>query len=267
MLAAAAACSRQGTDGSRMVEWNFNAVMTKATLDQDGHFAWSAGDRIAVWNATSGAFVPFSSPTGSGLFSATAPADARFTDCAVYPAARAVSVSAVTLPGSYASAAESAKSFPLYAQVEDGSALLSFRHLGALLSVPMTYLPNGSATLEIGSASHGLSGTFTLSEGTPRQIAAAAGSGTVRMPIPSGQLSFTAVIPVPTGKYPLSIRVLDATDTELFSLEGTDPITFERAHLYVLEKIEADSNVSRPISVATAESLEVQNDSDAWSHE
>lgn len=267
MLAAAAACTRQGTDSFRMVEWNFKAEMTKATLDSDGRFAWSAGDRIAVWNATSGAFVPFSSPTGSGMFSATAPADAHFTDCAVYPAAVAASVSAVTLPASYASETESARSFPLYAKVEDGSTLLSFRHLGALLSVPIVYLPTGSATLEIGSSSHSLSGSFSLSDGSPRQISAAAGIGTVQLPVPSGLLSFTAVIPIPTGSYPLSVRVLGASGDELFSLVGTDPITFERAHLYGLEKIEADASVSRPIAVAVAESLEVQDDSDAWSHE
>lgn len=265
MLAAAAACTRQETDSPRMVEWSFDAVATKAGLDQQGRFSWDAGDRIAVWNATSGAFVSFRNPAGSARFSASAPSDAHFTDCAFYPADQVVSAAAVTLPASYSGAEEAARAFPMHAMVEEGSTLLSFRHLGALLTVPLVLLPDGAAILEIGSPSHGLSGTFALTDTAPRRIEAIAGSGAVRISIPADALSLTVTLPVPVGSYPLSIRVLDAAETELFAVEGTEAISFQRACQYILDIINASA--VHPISVVQTEMLEIQSDSGAWSHE
>lgn len=260
-VAALAACTRPSAEAPRMVEWNFEATVTKASIAPDGAFSWNPGDAIAVWNGTSGAFVQFKTPAGSGLFTATAPSDAHFTTCALYPAAQVVSATSVSLPASYADASAAARAFPMYATVEDGSKLLSFRNLGALLSVPMVYLPAESATLEISSSSTALSGNFAISGG---EIPAISGSGSVRVPIPSGRLSYTVVIPIPTGSYPLTIKVLDSSDASIFTLAGTEAISFERAKYYKLEQIPADVNAVRPIAVQLIESLEPGNDSTNW---
>lgn len=260
-VAAMAACTRPSAEAPRMIEWSFEAAVTKASIASDGAFSWDKGDEIVVWNSTSSAFVNFKTPAGSGKFTATAPSDAHFTDCALYPAAQVVSATSVSLPASYADAAGAGKAFPMYAKVEEGSKLLTFKNLGALLSVPMVYLPAESATLEISSSSSALSGNFAISGG---EIPAISGSGSVRVPIPTGRLYFTAVIPIPTGSYPLTIKVLDSSDASIFELVGTEPISFERAKLYKLEQIEADTSSASLIAVTGVESLEPSDDSTNW---
>lgn len=260
-VAAMAACTRPSAEAPRMIEWSFEAAVTKASIASDGAFSWDKGDQIAVWNSTTGSFVNFKTPAGSGKFTATAPSDAHFTDCALYPAAQVLSATSVSLSASYASAAAAAKAFPMYATVEAGSKLLSFKNLGALLCIPMVYLPAESATLEISSSSSALSGSFGISGG---EIPAISGSGSVSVPIPKGYMNFTAVIPIPTGSYPLTIKVLDSSAQGIFELVGTQAISFERAKLYKLEPIEADANSASIVALLDIENLEPGDDSANW---
>ena len=69
-----------------MVTWVFKAPSTKASLNASGAFSWSKGDQIAIWDATSGSFITFTTGSGSGRFSATAPASANFTTFATFTA-------------------------------------------------------------------------------------------------------------------------------------------------------------------------------------
>ena len=246
-----------------MLEWTFQATYTKAAISSLGVFSWHKGDKIAVWDAQAGAFVPFTSVTGSGKFRAVAPSDAHFTSSAIYPAGVAATTASLTLPGSYSSPEASAEGFPMYAAVEENTELLEFKHLGALLELRLLNTPAGAVAVVLSSEGKSLSGTFSLT-GTPYEIQAPSGSGDVRVTIPATSKgdNITVTVPIPVGTYPLTISLEDG-EGSLFTLAGSQSIAFERAYLYRPAPILTTAIESLPISVGM-ESYNLENDDENW---
>ena len=246
-----------------MREWTFEAAYTKAAVSGEGVFSWSKGDEIAVWNSQSGGFVTFTSVTGKGKFRAVAPANAHFSQAAFYPLGIAVSTGAVAMPSLYSSPEESAAGFAMYSPVEENTELLSFKHLGALLELSLTGVPAGATSLVVSSPGLSLSGSFALS-GSPAEIQAASGSGTVRVAFPATESgdNLTITVPMPVGNYPLSIALEGPSET-LFSLAGSESITFRRAYLYKPAPIAAGEIPEVPFD-ADIVSLNLEGDDDNW---
>lgn len=263
ILLVAVACASKAQEEPAMREWTFEAVYTKAAVSGEGAFSWNKGDGIAVWNSQSSSFVTFTSATGKGKFRAVAPVNAHFTEAAFYPSGIASSTSAVTMPSSYDSPDASAAGFPMYAQVEENTELLSFRHLGALVQLTLTNVPAGAISLVFSSPTVSLSGSFGIS-GSPSEIQAAPGSGAVRVSFPAtvGGENIVVTVPVPVGSYPLSIA-LESSSNTLFSLVGSENINFQRAHLYKPAPIVSGMIPAVPFD-AVIVSFNMEGDDENW---
>ena len=148
---------------AKRVEYSFTVgADTKAAISDVGAFSWTAGDKVAVWDAQSGTFDEFtvqqsgasSTITGTGL------ADANYTK-AYYPASVATAgENSIVWPDSYESAAVAAKSFPMMALNDNGT--LNFKHLGALLKVTITDLPSNVSALVFTATNKGVSGELAV---------------------------------------------------------------------------------------------------------
>lgn len=262
-LLVAGACASKAQEEPAMREWTFEAAYTKAAVSGEGAFSWNKGDGIAVWNSQSSGFVTFTSATGKGKFRAVAPVNAHFTEAAFYPSGIAESTGTVALPSSYATPEASAAGFPMYAQVEENTELLSFRHLGALVELTLTNVPTGATSLVLSSPTMSLSGSFDLT-GSPEEIQAASGSGAVRVSFPEtvGGENIVVTVPVPVGSYPLSIA-LESPSNTLFSLVGSEDINFQRAHLYKPAPIMAGEIPAVPFD-ADIVSFNLEGDDENW---
>ena len=260
-LLIAGACVDKSPLEPAMREWTFEAAYTKAAVSDEGVFSWSKGDGIAVWNSQSGGFVTFTSVTGKGKFRAVAPANAHFSQAAFYPLGIAVSTGAVAMPSSYSSPEEAAAGFAMYSPVEENSELLSFKHLGALLEISLSGVPAGATSLVVSSPGLSLSGSFSIT-GSPAEIQASSGSGAVRVSFPATNAkdNITVTVPVPVGSYPLSITLESPSET-LFSIEGSESITFLRAYLYRPAPIVAGAV---PLNADDIVSLNLEGDDDNW---
>lgn len=241
-----------------MVEWTFEAPQTKASLSGSGAFSWAPGDEIAVWNGTASAFVTFATQTGSGRFTAQAPANAHFTAAAYYPASIATGTEAVSLPTSYTLAELSGgKGMPMFAAVENGNNILNFKHLGALLKVKVLNVPAGNVQIVLSSSSVSLSGGFTVTpSGGDRVISAQTGSATVALSLSlsdTQDVEFT--VPVPVGTYALTCTVPERSPFL------TDPVTFQRGHLYTLSTIDVENGGE---FAQTCEVYELVDDNNNW---
>lgn len=263
-LLAFAACTHKA-DNESMVEWTFEASYTKASIDiADGAFAWKPGDAIAVWNQTGSAFVPFTTVTGRGKFSALAPASTHFTDVAYYPASIATSTTAVSLPAAYETLEAAAACFPMRAAITEGENVLSFKHLGALLAVNLANVPPEAEYLEISTPGKAVSGNFEVADG---KIQAVSGAGTIRVNLKledTGNLCI--LVPVPTGTYPLTITVGSQAEPDLFVVEGETAISFLRANLYSLETLDMEKpgEISISFTAASLENFVIDDDSAYW---
>ncbi len=244
------------------IEWVFDAPATKAVLSADGAFSWTQGDQISLWNTTSSSFVTFTTASGSGRFSAQAPASANFVGAAFYPATIATTPSVVTLPASYSMDALSiGAGMPMYAQVEDGSNLLHFKHLGAYLTIRINQVPGSIDQLRISSPTVSLSGGFPLTDAAGYKILQAAdGTGDILVSFPhSGIQNYAFTIPVPVGEYSIRYAAGSAGDPAVLQ-KYTDTIVFERAHLYKLSAAEPGQDFA-PL---TCETFTLDNDNDYW---
>ncbi len=263
-LLAVAACSHKA-DNESMVEWTFEATYTKASIGiTDGAFAWKAGDAIAVWNQTGSAFVPFTTIAGRGKFSALAPANSHFADIAYYPASIATTPTTVALPAVYESTEAAAACFPMGATITEGDNLLSFKHLGALIAVNLANVPSEAQYLEISTPGKAISGNFEVASGA---IQAGAGSGAVRVNLSLEDTdNICVLVPVPTGTYPLTIKVVSEADPDLFVVESEAAITFNRANLYSLETLDVEkpSEVIINFTVASLENFTLDDDGAYW---
>lgn len=265
-----AACStKQQQPASGMVEWTFDALYTRAAISvPGGDFSWEAGDRIDIWNRTGSAFVPFTTVTGTGRFRATAPADADFGDAAFYPSGTAVSVSEVKLPGSYASQAEALRAFPMFAQVDEDSNMLSFKHLGAVITLNFGAAKPETGDILINASSAGtiLCGSFNIREDEGTKYIQAddyTNAGGAEVPVLQVPFSldapgsFSLTIPVPTGTYALSVTV---GNQGTFTIPAT---TFERANLYRFATIYLDGR-EPVLDMGETEVLSLEDDSQNW---
>ena len=133
-------CNKE-PDSVPLREWTFEAPATRAALSGTGAFSWNRNDRIAVWDETSSSFVSFTTSSGSGRFSATAPENAHFSTIAYYPAGIASGVGVISLPDAYSlDDLTGGAGIPMAAEVEDGSQILHFKHLTAYLTIPVSNL-------------------------------------------------------------------------------------------------------------------------------
>lgn len=262
----AASCNREQLAQPQFVEWAFDTQYSKASLSESGVFSWKQGDRIAVWNATSGAFVPFTTIAGKGRFTAMAPENASFSAAAFYPADIAGSPSYVMLPASYSSADLASAAFPMYASVSQGDQTLHFKHLGAMITVTVSRLQPEVTRLELRSGATLLSGRFDLSSDSGNQvIRQVSGNGSVVVSLSlsqEGTLSVT--LPVPTGTYPISVCLGNDAEHEMLLLSSSGNLSFERANRYKLKPFDYMVERFAFESGEPVESLGIENDSQNW---
>lgn len=254
LLLLALSCGRN--DGAELVEWTFDAPSTKASLSGDGSFSWDKGDEIAVWDGTSSSFVTFTSPSGSSRFSATAPANADFTDVAYFPASMAKNRTTVTLDGEI---------MPMYAAVEDDSQVLHFKHLTAYLKVQIAGAPASMNHLVLSSPTVSLGGDFSpVTVDGVKVIQAAAGTAAAELDFSlAGSQDITFTLPVPVGTYAVSY-VLESSSSPLTVSRSTAPITFERAHLYTLAPATLSADGDFYSVSLECEPFNLEGDTDNW---
>lgn len=249
-LIALSSCKKE-TAGGKMLEWEFFAPATKAVFDRGGKFSWEASDRIAVWNATASSFVSFTTVTGSGKFRGTAPADAHFEGAAFYPESIAKGPAQVTVTGQVK---------PMCAVLEEGSNILHFKHIGALVTINVINLVPEAKELVVSSGATALCGDVTLSDGvwlsggTPNEV---------RISL-AGESSVSATIPVPVGRYALSYVVEDAEHQELLRKETDGEFDFARATLYRFPTANMEPASVEQTITAEIEAFEIEDDSATW---
>ena len=255
-----AACGKVSTE---LVEWTFTASpSTKAAISDSGAFSWNAGDQIGIWNATASSFVAFTDAVGKGVYRASAPADAHFTT-AIYPASAAAGVSSVTLPAAYASIEASAKAFPMTATVDEASNTLSFKHLGAILSLRITDVTADVKTISVTSADGSISGTFAVADG---KIALASGTAGVEIALSlSEKTDLALTLPMPTGTYEYKVTLGTASDPDVFTATtGPSKQTFERGKIYKPSPVAFVNDSVIMEAGASVESYDVSEDDSAW---
>lgn len=260
---AAVSCSKNTPVPMR--EYSFETVYTKAVISNVGKFSWDKNDRIAVWNESGNAFVNFTSVAGKGVFSAMAPADAHFEGSAFYPAGIPVSNQEVNLPGSYASALEPEMAFPMHAVVQDGSKLLSFKHLGAMANFSIIRFSPEADHLEISSPGKKLSGAFQLSSGSSsiQEVQVTEGSGSIKVAFTPGESTLSVTVPLPVGSYPLTIKLLKGEET-LLEVAGTENLSFARAVFTRFRAIDANPVNAVPIELVKTESYSLEEEDELW---
>ncbi len=223
LLAIAAGCTKEPVSPeparTDLVPYSFNAVLTdelvtEATVSDEGTFAWSEGDEIALYNTRDGQFYTFTCEGGDGLFNGEAPAGATFS-VAYYPASIAKTETSVTLPDAYTAAdAQSGKIFPMVA-TPDGTEL-AFTHLGALLKFTVNDIPASATALTVTSDAV-ITGDFTPAVASGKKaINAGSGASSVEIALSlteTSSLSF--YLPLPVGSYNYTVKVSDGTRTML----------------------------------------------------
>ena len=241
-------CSRS-TD--QMVEWTFKAPATKAAFSDAGKFSWDAGDKISVWDATSESFVSFTTAAGKGIFRATAPADAHFSQWAYFPGSIAKGLGSINFE---------AGTIPMCASIEEGSDLLHFKHAGALVTIRIINIPQEASSFVLSSESTAFSGNFSLTDGV---WTAGGAGGSVSFPLTDE--SFQLMIAVPVGEYSLEYRIKDASDTDILRRKTDGNFNFLRAYSYVfpLENMDVENSFIIDASIPV-ESVVITPDTQNW---
>ena len=240
-LLAACACSKHdGPAGEGLKKWTFSAdPSVKATIANNGSFAWSKGDEIKIWNSQSSDYVVFTDRVGKGVFTASAPQNSVF-ESAVYPASVAATTSSISLPAAYTtSEAAAGKAFPMWAAVSEGTNALSFSHLGAILRFTVKGVCAGMTKIRVSSTDGSISGTFLLS-GSPLQIAlqpGGTGDVTVNLGTVSETTDFLVSIPLPVGSYNYKIEVGSDSEPIVYTAYTNSAQTFERKKIYKLGEL------------------------------
>ena len=249
-----AACNKELTENDQIVseepgvEYEFTASIdedtpeTSASIDfvSTGKMTWTGSDQIAVWNASTNAFVVFSvkSVSADG-YTATFNANISGTPSfgkAYYPASIAgSSENSVVLPSSYASVAAVAEGFPMMSDTVTPGQPVTFKHLGSFLKLTLTGLPAGSDNLTVTASGASLAGTFTTSfnGGAPTLTAT---SGTASLTVPATSGDNTVYLPVPAGTYGFEIVVKNSSGRNLFRKSASSR-TFSRATLKSLKPL------------------------------
>ena len=225
----------------------------KATIANDGTFAWQSTDKIAIYNTVDSKYYVFASE-GSGptvTFSRNAEAGANFT-VAYYPASivmsseeisAGVSASAVgstttiTLPNTYSTVDAAAAGFPMVGSV-NGAGELSMAHLGGMLRFSFTNVPYQATKLVV-SAGTGISGAFTVASSK----ITATGTGTVTISFSKGAFDGTEAVfsvPVPTGDYSsITVSLQDSNSASIFEKTKSSSTTVARKKLWKVASVDA----------------------------
>lgn len=260
ILLLAFSCSREVQE-DQLVEWTFEAPATKASLSAGGAFSWASGDRIALWNQTGSQFVTFTSSTGSGRFSATAPADAFFTGVAWYPASAANAAGNVTLADSYTGDPTIQM---MYAVIDRGSNILHFKHPVAFLTITILDADPSMDRITVSSPATSLSGTFPLTDASGEKvlpITEGSGSVTVNFSISSTQdVHFT--IPIPVGQYSVTFAAGNASNPQMLKRK-TDEVDFRRASLYRLAPA-TPGDILDSFTAIVTDGFSVESDDENW---
>ena len=199
---------------------------TKATVDADAKFAWTAGDNIAV-HVSNGASYKYvlTSDTGASGASASA-ASASFTVVyeegyardafAVFPASIVATDAAnygqsgqtldVTLPGTYALSAVSGENTPCPMIADNTGSGWEFKQLCGLLRLTVSGIPSGTSYLKLDFNGRKVSGAFSVASpvtaGTSTIASVAGTKGTddfIKITGITTETSVTVNIPLPTG--------------------------------------------------------------------
>lgn len=243
-----AACNKELPENEQVVpeepgvEYEFTASIdedtpeTSASIDfvSTGKMTWTGSDQIAVWNASTNAFVVFSvkSVSADG-YTATFNANISGTPSfgkAYYPASIAgSSENSVVLPSSYASVAAVAEGFPMMSDTVTPGQPVTFKHLGSFLKLTVNNAPAAATKFTVTSMTTGkfLSGTFTtnFNNGAPTLTASA---GNASVTVPKGSPVY---MPIPADSYSLRIEVKDDDGFNYFRRDVAGEKTFARATL------------------------------------
>ena len=244
--------------------YTIKAVMgdqAKATVADDGHATWSAGDKIAVYDAIGAKFCEFTTASGDGVFTFAGDPEAEYQfTLAFYPSTIMDGTESIKLPASYsAEDVQRASFFPLRGEVEDGTVHL--KHLGALLKYHVQGIPADATLLELSSPTVSLSGVFPIegsglddgwvnAEGedveghddvefksapSALEIHSRPGDGTIRIPLTPGQKkNLTLYIPLPVGAYSCTMKVKNG-ETTLFEKSTQTLKDIKRAKIITIQ--------------------------------
>ena len=216
---------------------------TKATVNlADGTATWASGDEIAI-HTKNGALATLSYNTGTSKFEGTISAGDKILNNAVayYPASIAIAGDAahVNMPGSYASAEEAEKSFPLRGLVNTSTNEIALKHMGGLLKITATYFRDEIDQVVV-SLPLNITGTLAVA-GTAAAPTITPGSGSSAITIDVSALSRTSgtgeasfVIPVLAGTYTGGFSITFKNSTlGIFGEKSTsNNRTFARNHIY-----------------------------------
>lgn len=177
--------------------------VSKATVSDQGSFAWSSTDKVAI--ITDAGVKTFSYVSGEGTATASFDGDLAGVTSAsavVFPAADAVDASTVNLPSEY-DYVEGEVLTPLYAANPSLTEVNQLKHLGGALKVVISNVPAKAAKF-VFTAPKRITGDFAIdfSGDAPVIKAEAATSGTVTVNFTAGsatEMSF--YIPLPVGTY------------------------------------------------------------------
>ena len=217
---------------------------TKAEIDNDLVFSWTAGDRIAVWAGSEGSGQYYESDAYAGGNTYQISLSGTRSNYAVYPAGIEVSDAAtasslkVKLPNEYDFTAVGADYSPLpMIAVNNEGQDLAFMHLGGLLRITLGDLPAGTTyvTVDLGKP---INGTFPVHlESNGSYISCedetiTGGSNVTKFLVPSPVPDNMVLnLPVPTGSYEsVTVTAYDGDNNVLGSDSPTFSWTCARAH-------------------------------------
>ena len=232
-------------NGTRTVTIGVSAegAGTKAEIDNNLIFSWTAGDRIAVWAGSEGSGQYYTSEAYTGGNTYQISLSGTRSNYAVYPATIAVADAAtatslkVTLPAEYdfTAVGQNWSPLPMVATNTEGRDL-AFKHLGGLLRITAGDLPEGTAyvTVDLGKP---INGTFPvhLDDGcyiSCEDETITDGSNVTKFLVPSPVPNNLVLnLPVPTGTYEsIEVKAYDAGNNLLSSDSPTFSWNCARAH-------------------------------------
>lgn len=244
-------------EGSKMVTEKIMAVNgdsnTKAAVDADAKFTWSAGDQIAVHVSdgkyyTTNALAAGGSNTAS--FSVTYPEGKTRDAFAIFPASIVSEDAAnygqsdasldVTLPASYTLAQVSGTTTPCPMIAGNTGNSWEFKQLCGLLRLTVNNIPASAKRLEIGFDGKNVAGNFSIpaavkGDGTSTiALLKASGSNSATITITKdgsdavlGETSPVLNIPLPVGEYAnITITAYDALTNGNTILTTTRPFAY-----------------------------------------
>lgn len=215
-LLALAACSREPlaevAGNEMLVAEILDDALTRTSYDGNtGKFAWTEGDKIALFLAKQGQnprtqetkVTPATDRKGTFIYSKET--GWSRTGYAVYPAAVAKSLTVnnaltLTLPAAYDLTTSTSVQLPMVAVNSGETSNLAFKAACGLLRIQCTGLTGTSVTVTMDK---GITGDFAVANpgSAPTITAAGTTNKTVTFSLPSGATSAELNLPLPCGEY------------------------------------------------------------------